>query len=36
MFFAYYYEPGEQHARARETLDSIVDGDLPFGSLFTT
>ncbi len=36
MFFAYYYEPAEQHTRARETLDSIVDGDLPFGPLFTT
>jgi Predicted nucleic acid-binding protein, contains PIN domain len=36
MFFAYYYEPAEQHTRARETLDSIVDGDIPFGPLFTT
>ena len=25
MFFAYYYQPAEQHRRARETLDSIND-----------
>ena len=36
MFFAYYYQPAEQHTRARETLDSIVNGDLSFGPLFTT
>lgn len=36
MFFAYYYQPAEQHARARETLDYIVSGELPYGPLFTT
>ena len=36
LFFAYYYQPAEQHARARKTLDTIVSGDLPFGPLFTT
>ena len=36
MFFAYYYQPAEQHARARKTLDTIVSGDLSFGPLFTT
>jgi len=36
MFFAYYYEPAEQHARARETLDNIASGELPYGPLFTT
>jgi len=36
MFFGYYYEPAEQHARARETLDNIASGELPYGPLFTT
>ena len=36
MFFAYYYEPAEQHSRAREALDHIVSGELPYGPLFTT
>ena len=36
LFFAYYYDHAAQHARARETLDAIVSGDLAFGPLFTT
>jgi len=36
MFFAYYYEPAEQHSRARETLDQIISGELPYEPLFTT
>ena len=36
MFFAYYYEPAEQHSRARETVDKIISGELPYGPLFTT
>ena len=36
MFFAYYYQPAEHHLRARETLDKIASGELPYGPLFTT
>ena len=36
MFFAYYYEPAEQHSWARETFDKIISGALPYEPLFTT
>lgn len=36
LFFAYYYNNATNHRRARETLDGIVSGELPYGPLFTT